>query len=141
MAFDWGTGLVGFLLGTVTGAAGIYFGNKYTDQRKKKESARDCETEFAEAKRVMPELIKEMRDDISTDTSGTVREFFVLPNRRVSLGGSSQRRFAYYEEEHDNLLGKIAVLENKGLVFDVTPGNAPVFRMTEEFIELVKRLV
>lgn len=30
--------VVGFLFGTATGAAGTYFGNKYTDIRKTKES-------------------------------------------------------------------------------------------------------
>jgi hypothetical protein len=28
---------IGFLAGTATGAAGTYFGNKYTDERKNKE--------------------------------------------------------------------------------------------------------
>jgi len=40
------------------------------------------------------------------------------------LGGSSKERFVYYEEDHDNLRGKIDVLENHGFLAAVTPGNS-----------------
>ena len=65
-----------------------------------------------------------------------MREFFVMSRRHV-LGGSEKHRFIYYEEDHDNLRGKIDVLENLGYVADVTPGNTPIYRMTEEFVRLV----
>jgi len=139
MAIDWISATAGFLLGAATTAVGTYFGNKYTAQREDGEAKRRLKNEFLGAKRQMSALISELKADLGREDSDTVREFFVLPNRRVALGGSSQRRFVYYEDEHDNLLGKIAILENKGFVHDVTPGNAPVFRMTEEFIECLRR--
>jgi hypothetical protein len=49
----------------------------------------------------------------------------------------SQPRFAYYENEHDNLKWKIDILEENSYIIDVTPDNVPIYRMTEEFVDLL----
>jgi len=87
-------------------------------------------------KEQMPALIAEMKQDLERDDGKCVREFFVM-SKRHSLGGSDKPRFFYYEEDHDNLRGKIDILENRGYLIDVTPGNCPIYRMTEEFVTLV----
>jgi hypothetical protein len=71
----------------------------------------------------------EMQKDLRGEEGQFVREFFVM-SRRHALGGSEKPRFIYYEEDHDNLRGKIDVLENLGLVVDVTASNTPIYRMT-----------
>ena len=43
----------------------------------------------------------------------------------------------YHHEDHPNLTGKITILENHGYIADVTPGNAPKYCMSEEFVELI----
>lgn len=84
----------------------------------------------------MPQLMTEMRSDLLKPESRFIREFFVLPNRRVSLGGSTKPRFVYYEEDHENLRGQIDVLETHGFLQNVTPmGNkALIYSMTEKLV-------
>ena len=91
---------------------------------------------FLQVKGQMPALIAEMKKDLEGNQGKFVREFFVMSRRHV-LGGSEKPRFIYYEEDHDNLRGKIDILENHGYVTDVTPGNTPMYRMSEEFVQLV----
>jgi len=91
---------------------------------------------FAKAREQMPALITEMRKDLQGEDGQFVREFFVM-SKRHCLGGSEKPRFIYYEEDHDNLRGKIDVLENLGYLVDVTPGNVPIYRMSEEFVRHV----
>lgn len=131
--------IIGFLAGAATGAAGTYFGNKYTDRRKEREGTTRAKKQFLAAKKQMPELMAEMKADLSTDDGQHVREFFVLEKRSHRLGGSSKPRHVYYVEEHGDLHGKLSILENRGYIIDVTPGNTPVYRMTEEFVELVRK--
>ena len=84
----------------------------------------------------MPGLIKEMKEDFLKHEKSSIREFAIVPNKRV-IFNSQQPRFIYYEDEHQNLKGKISVLENLGFIVDVTVSNAPIFRITEEFWTLV----
>jgi hypothetical protein len=46
-------------------------------------------------------------------------------------------KIIYYDEDHDNLRGKIDVLQNHGYLVEVTPGNTPICRMSEEFVKFV----
>lgn len=92
---------------------------------------------FRQIKEQMPGLIAEMKKDLEEENGKFVREFFVMSRRHV-LGGSEKPRFIYYEEDHDNLRGKIDILENHGYLADVTPGNTPIYRMSEEFVNLVR---
>ena len=132
--------IIGFLVGAATGAAGTYFGNKYTDRRKEREGVTRTKKQFLAAKKQMPELMAEMKADLSTDDGQHVREFFVIQHRRIAMGRSERPRFSYFVEEHGDLHGKMSILENHGYIIDVTPGNTPIYRMTEEFVELVHRL-
>lgn len=87
----------------------------------------------------MPALIEEMKADLQQPEHEFIREFFVVPNRNVVLN-SQQPRLVYFEDEHENLMGKIQVLEGQGLLIDVTPGNTPMYRMTEEFVRALLEL-
>jgi hypothetical protein len=92
-------------------------------------------SQFLEIKRRMPGLIEEIKSDLEEDS--LVREFFVLKHKGLRLGMTSKKRFIYYEDDHENLRGMLDILENCGYLVDVTPGNAPIYRMTEEFVRLV----
>jgi len=139
MAFDLTSTAIGFLVGTATGAAGGYFASKYTDRRREKEGVKKAKKEFLAIKKRMPKLIAEMSTDLAGEGNADIREFFVLPNRKVCLGGSKKPRFIYYEEDHSNFRGKLDILENAGYICDMTPKNTPIFRMVEEFVELLAR--
>ena len=130
--------LVAFLVGALTGAAGQYLGDKYSDRRREKEAARRTLKSFRQIAAKMPALLREMRDDLLNDSTDTVREFFVLPNKRVSLGGSTKRRFTYFESEHEGLREKLDLLEQEGFIVDVTPNNTPLYRMNEHFVSFLR---
>ena len=91
--------------------------------------------EFLKAVKYMPELLKTFWDDLQSDQF--VREFFVIPNRQVRLGGSEKKRWIYYEEDYSNLLNKLSILEEFGFIEDVSIGNAPIYRMTDDFIQML----
>ena len=139
MAFDLTSSLIGFLVGAATGAVGTYFANKYTDRRREQEAGRHAKQQFLTIRKQMPQLLAEMKANLAGEGKGHVREFFVLPNERVRLGGSEKPRFVYYEDHHENLRGKLDILENVGYIIDVTPKNAPIFRMSEDFVGLLMR--
>lgn len=139
MNFDWVSSVIGFLLGTGTGVAGKYFADNLTDRRRKTESTKQLKQEFMNIKKQMPELIKEIKNDLSKEDQKFIREFFVLEDRKVHLGGSEKPRLVYYEEDHRDLRCKIDILENQGFLSDVTTGIVPIYRMTEEFVELLNK--
>jgi CHAT domain len=91
---------------------------------------------FLQVKEQMPGLIAEIKKDLEGNQGKFVREFFVMSKRHM-LGGSEKPRFVYYEEDHENLRGMMDILENQGYLTDVTPGNVPIYRMSEEFVQLV----
>ncbi len=94
---------------------------------------------FDSIRKQMPELLAEMKKDLNGENGQFIREFFAMSRRHV-LGGSVKPRFIYYEEDHQNLRGKLDVLENHGLIVDVTPGNTPIYRMTEDLVQIVLEL-
>lgn len=124
-----------FLAGVFTGAAASYLGNKYTDRRREQETRKKKRSKFREVQQQMPELIAEMHKDLDNPELQCIREFFVSKREYILNPGGPC--FVYYENNHPNLQGKVHILENSGYVIDVTPGNAPKYRMTEEFVNLV----
>ena len=135
---SWGTHIIIFLFGTATGAAGSYFATKYTDRRREKEGENKVKSTFQKVQEIMPALIQEMKNDFNNPEFISIREFAILPNDRV-IFNSGQPRFIYYEEQNNDLKGKVSILENYSFVYDVTSGNAPIYRITEEFWDLVKK--
>jgi len=83
----------------------------------------------------MPELIAEIKNDLMQEGDNLIREFFIS-KRSYSLNPGS-KCFVYFEDDHPDLQSKVHILENLGFVIDITPGNAPKYRMTEEFVKLV----
>jgi hypothetical protein len=127
-----------FLVGVFMGAAGKYLGDKFTDQRRRKEAESKRRKDFRQLKLQMPELFRAMAEDVSAPDQGFIREFFLLESRK-GIFNAGQRCFAYYGEDHVDLAGKIHILENMGYVTNITtPGKAPKYRMTEEFIALLR---
>jgi len=93
--------------------------------------------EFQDAFSLMPELLMDMTQALKDKNTRLIREFFVLPNRRVMLGGSSKPRLIYFEEDYDNLRNKLDIIEDYGFIIDVRVGNAPIYRMTPELIRFL----
>jgi hypothetical protein len=129
--------LITFLIGVLTGAAGKYIADKYTDKRHRKEQKMDLQNNFLKIANKMPDLIIDMRNDLLKSQFSVIREFYVLPNSRVPFYSGEDKFFFYYEEKYDNLLHKIKLLEDYGFVKDLTPITIPKYRMSEEFVHCV----
>ncbi len=97
----------------------------------------ESEGVFLEAERLMPNLIAEMRADVRGDNTRLIREFVPLSNRSV-IFGHTKPRFVYYETEHPDLQLQLDWLEEMGVIVDVTPKNAPIYRMTTEFADWLR---
>lgn len=131
---DWPSALVGFLAGTLTGAAGSYLGQKFTDQRYRSEAKKESDQIWLDLKSRFPEVIQEMADDVQREPH--VRNFFVKKSTvTVSASGPC---FEYNTGKHMNLKAAIAHIEELGLVEDITPGNCPMYRIRENFYDLLQ---
>ena len=125
--------MIAFLAGALTGATGTYLADRFTDQRRRQEGHRESKQAFERIRAAMPELIADIKNDLADPENRTIREFFVAPSRNVTIN-SSQSRLIYFETDHPDLRGKVAILANSGYLSDVTTGNIPIYRMTEEFV-------
>jgi hypothetical protein len=124
-----------YAAGIVTETARSYFSDRLTDRRRDREAKTKELEQFQSVVNQMPDLISEMKNDLSNPEQSLIREFF-LSKKSYSLnpGGPA---FIYYVDDHQGLQSKIHILENNGYVKDITPGNAPMYRMTEDFVRLL----
>lgn len=92
---------------------------------------------FLEAQRLMPNLMDQMRADVSSDTTELVREFVVIPSVHV-IYNWPRGHFFYTKSDHPGLANELSWLEEVGLIVDITPGNMPAFRMVPEFVRWLR---
>ena len=91
------------------------------------------DVKFQKVERLMPALMAEMRKDMADFP--LCREMVVL-SRQVSFWYPSDRRmFTYYTDDHADLLSKLMILQNLGLVRDIRHNDVPRFAFDEEFAE------
>jgi hypothetical protein len=129
------THLFAFLVGIASGAASTYYAELFSDRRRAQESEKEINKRFRKIKTQMPDLILEMKEDLSSPTTNTKRDFFVI--RKGAPLTTTDAVLVYYTDSHTNLKEKITILENHGYIIDITPGNAPKYRLQENFVELI----
>ena len=127
---------IGFLGGIFTGAAGTYFGNKYTDIRHNKEAIKAELNLWKELESKFPYLIQEMKDDFSSPENHGVRKFFV--KSKGTLVSRSEPGFEYHTDVHLDLSAAMLYLEDLDLIEDITTGNCPMYRFKERFVDYLK---
>jgi len=133
--FGWDN-LIVYLAGILTGATGSYLGNKFTDRRRDQEAKKKEKRQFLEVVSQMPDLISEMKNDLSDQNQDLIREFFIA-KKVWTINFGEERRFIYYEEEHPRIWEMVNVLDNLGYVTKVKSGTAPIYRMNEDFVRLI----
>jgi hypothetical protein len=131
------TWLFGFLTGAITGAAGKYLADKYTDRRKEKEASAGARQKFRSTEALVPSLMAELRSDVLGGGNELVREFLLVQNERVQFA-NPKPRFVYYREKYPDLDSMVDILEDAGFVADITTGGIKTYRMSNEFIELLR---
>lgn len=91
---------------------------------------------FARLERLMPELLAEMRDDLVSNPF--MREFVVYKKGLSFWNGGTA--FEYTSADEPTLLSKVKIMENVGLVRDITHTNVKRYRMSEELVDYLAGL-
>lgn len=87
----------------------------------------------AKLEAAMPELLSEMRVDLSKNP---LIRAFSLRKKKLTYMEPTDPEFIYYYEDHDQLRGsKVRILENVGLINEITSGNVERFVMTEKLVD------
>jgi hypothetical protein len=89
----------------------------------------DLEQVFLRLERRMPDLLAEMRNDLANHP--LAREFF-LGRKNVVYSAGPGEALEYFYEEHPDLESKMRILENHGLISDITRTNVPRYVMSED---------
>ena len=142
MAFDASTlfdvsHLVTFLGGTLVGCAGQYFADRFTDQRRNQESEFASKKQFLDLKSIMSELFAEIRSDLLSDPSHSVRQFVIVPNDRMTFN-TDKHTFIYYENIHPYIRAQSDRLMQAGYLEETATGAAPIYILQERFVVLLK---
>ena len=87
----------------------------------------------------IPELIAEMRNDL--EINPVHREFILIGRREIYYPGRWEVLLSYHFEDHRDLRQKVRILENHGLVTDITRSNVERFVMSEELVDYLKTSV
>lgn len=90
---------------------------------------------FLEAQAKVPELMAEMRKDLSEVGNEYIREFFLADKSWIM--NNRDECFAYYFNDFKNLPGQLHVLENYKFVIDISPNSIKWYRMSEEFVDFL----
>ena len=126
--------LVVFLGGTAVGAAGKYFADLFTDQRKRREERAAKEQLFRKTRDAMAQLLAEMKEDLKRESDAYIREVVVLRNERVGFN-SERPRFSYYESSHPGLKDKMGTLAVAGYIGLVSnDDDVEIYRLHEHFV-------
>jgi hypothetical protein len=91
--------------------------------------------DFSNLFSLMPELIREFRNDLAEHP--IFREFILLQKGWIYNSGSNDL-LVYYYDDHTDLDAKIRLLENHGLVVDITYNNTKRYVMQEHFVQALK---
>lgn len=83
----------------------------------------------------LPDLLAEMRIDLKEHPFH--REFILL-KRGWAYNAGGQVTLSYYFEDHHDLRQKIRILENHGLVQNITHTNVERFSISEELVDYLK---
>ena len=132
-----GTYALTFIAGLLSGLFSKVWADSWTDARRRRAEAASVRKTFETIRTAMPALLEEMRADFAAPGGSMVREFVSLPTSGVIFNHGGVKRFVYYETEHPDLPGKIAMLEDLGYIRDVRVSNWPIYRMSPEFIDLL----
>ena len=127
---------VGFVVGGFTGAAGTFYGNKFTDQRRSSEAENADKKTFKELRRKFPKVINEMIEDAKNPKFIGARTFFVKSKGTTVV--RSEPGFEYHTDVHLDLNAAIMHMVDLGYIEDITIENCPKYRWYEHFYEKLK---
>jgi hypothetical protein len=95
---------------------------------------------FADLEKKAPKLVAEMREDLRKQP--LVRQFALLPNRRVSYTKGSPQ-FIYFADQHEYLPSIMTIMLHAGAIYnaranhDLRPNQVPLYNFKEEFVRFL----
>jgi hypothetical protein len=89
---------------------------------------------FPDLEKKAPKLVAEMRDDLQQNP--LTREFVLLGRGWLYNPGRTPF-FAYYFEEHEQLLAVMTIMEHAGAIYSVKYNDVDRFNFTEEFVSFL----
>ena len=122
------------IIGILIGVLGKYFADKFTDIRHKKEENCQDINLFNNLNKKLPDLFEEIKKDLIKNIN--TRDFVIL-NKNL-LYNTTKDTFAYYFEEHNELLNKIKLMEDYGFV-KITKHDSIILngRFSDNFVQLL----
>jgi hypothetical protein len=106
-------------------------GYSAADQIRRQRQVEEEDDPFPDLERMMPQLLAEMRQDLTGNP--LMREFVLLKRSWVFNAGSPV--LTYYFDDHPEIENQVHILENHGLVTDVTSGRTKRYRLSEDLVE------
>jgi hypothetical protein len=97
----------------------------------------DESKKYIEIFKLMPDLINELIDDIKNNP--LLRELILLKKGWIYNRGD-RKLLVYYYEDHENLEEKLILLENNGLIENITYNNTQRYILTEDFVEILNNI-
>jgi len=131
---SWAYFVATYVLGIISGAFASSLGESLNERRRRRQLKRDADQEWKLIESKYTELIAEMREDMSNPKNRHTRIFFVKSSK-TSIGSSNEPAFEYHTDKHSNIYAAVADLEARDYIRDITPGNCPMYRMSENFAE------
>ena len=101
----------------------------------KMDSAKNQESISKKLKNIMPDLLAEMKKDLLSNPLN--REFVIMSKNWIYNGNT----VAYFFEDHTDLKDKMNILENHMLLTNITYNNVERYKMSEDFIEMLKEYI
>lgn len=86
---------------------------------------------YVKLEAMLPDLLTEMRNDLAEHPLG--REFVIL--KKTWSYWAKGNELVYYFEDHPDLSDKLLILQNYGLVRDITYNNVDRYIISEDFAE------
>lgn len=129
---------VGFVVGGFTGAAGAFYGDKFTDQRRAREARNAKREEWEGLCKRFPAVIAEMREDVMNPEFFHVREFFVREPGDVI--NNLTPALVYDSYKHRDIAAAIESLSEMGYIDDISKGESVMYRMRLAFVDRLREL-
>ncbi|HEY0924616.1 hypothetical protein [Rheinheimera pacifica] len=128
---------IGFLSGALTGAAGNYLADRFTDARREKKEVKALEKSWKDIESRFPEIIDEMRSDINSIQGKGIRAFFIKESDTM-IDFIGEPYFVYHTDKHLELRAAVLYLAQLGFVQNLTPGNTPMYRISERLVDFLR---
>ncbi len=92
--------------------------------------SKPSESIFTDIENLIPELLAEMKKNLREYP--VAREFILMPKGAVYNGDKNNLILQYFFEDHSWLRSKLRILENHGLIYEITYNNTLRFVISEE---------